>query len=486
MSKVNPTHDEIPIEVVGSTVFGRYPKISVEQTFNMIISDGFLVPFAGHQKVNPYSLGETGRGIYSSSKGGFIILVVDEYVYKVNSNLNFERIANLSSSNGDVFIAEDNASNIAICDKKNIYIYNYSDSAGGFYTITLDFIPGYITFGTGQFIASVLNPDPENLGFWRLSDYDDNSFVFFPTAGSTDPVGPNYVGDFQTKGDVVQAVIPLPSRGNNVLVFGKIVTELWVQAGLPAFPYQKNTAYNLDYGCINPATIAWLDKYVVWVGGNQQAGATIMFTDGSEIQQISNDGINFKLAELTKPQDCYGFLFRQDGHLFYVVTFYTDNLSYAYDFNTQKFFTLTDENGNYYVAQKVVFFNNKYYFISINDGNFYELSSTIYTYDGHEIPRVRICKNFRLPDASRFAINMITFTIEEGESDEIQYVQLSYSKDGGQSFSSMDTKQLNQLGKRQNRLRFWSKGVANDFAMQFRFYMKTRAVMTNGVMSIYQ
>ncbi len=45
------TFTQMPLDIVGSTKFGRYPKISVEQTWNMIISDGFLVPFAGYLKV---------------------------------------------------------------------------------------------------------------------------------------------------------------------------------------------------------------------------------------------------------------------------------------------------------------------------------------------------------------------------------------------------------------------------------------------------
>jgi hypothetical protein len=37
-----------PLNLVGSSVFGRYPKISIEKTYNMFESQGWMVPYAGY------------------------------------------------------------------------------------------------------------------------------------------------------------------------------------------------------------------------------------------------------------------------------------------------------------------------------------------------------------------------------------------------------------------------------------------------------
>ena len=42
---------KISWQIVGSTKFGRYPKISHEQTFNMIRADDFLVDYAGYKNI---------------------------------------------------------------------------------------------------------------------------------------------------------------------------------------------------------------------------------------------------------------------------------------------------------------------------------------------------------------------------------------------------------------------------------------------------
>jgi hypothetical protein len=288
------------------------------------------------------------------------------------------------------------------------------------------------------------------------------------------------------------------------------------------------------------------------LAANEKSGPVIAYSTGGDINRISTDGIDFKFTQLTNPGNSYGFLFRQDGHLIYQITFPDDNLTYIYDFNTKKFFTLCDKNMNAHIAKRITFFNDNYYFVSFIDGNLYQISTQFTTYNGDEIPRIRVCRNIRLPDASRFAVNNLTFTIEQGtqvdtfineplltdlgeiiltdsglpilvegnglqiiieepittdlgqnlltNNGEIifanvistapyaipQTVDLSVSKNGGESFGTIWSKNLNTPGNFRNRLIYWNLGAANDFVPQFRFWGLSRFVATDGIVSIYQ
>lgn len=518
------TLQTVPLNIVGSNVFGRYPKISVEQTFNMIISDGWLVPFAGYQfQSNPGELGQNGRAIYASTRLGKMIVVIDNFVYTLNNNLISQKIGTINTYSGDVFIDENNTSQIAICDKANLWIYNWSTGAFTQASLPTDpatnsvVIPGYVTYQDGFFI--VPNSESSN---WFLSQAGDGTSWNWGTGNV--PV----FASIQTKPDNAVATLRFPGRGNLLLIFGKTVTELWFDAGNVLFPYTRSTTQSIDYGCLNPATIASGNNLVVWLGANEKSGPFILYTNGGDIQKISNDGIDFRLSQLNNPAASYGYLFRQDGHLLYVITFTDplDNVSFCYDFNTSKFFTLTDENMNYHVARRVAFFNETYYFVSINDGNIYNMSTRFTDFDYgsnlvYEIPRVRVCKNFRLPDQSRFVMQNITFTIEQGIGQDnnanivklfsnessselvttegrtalifqeklnqrVQRVDMRYSRDGGMSYGSDYSKILNSVGNAQNRMNFWNLGMANDFVPQFRFYGFYRFVATDGLMSYYQ
>lgn len=536
----SPTFTNVALDIVGSTKFGRYPKISVEQTYNMIISDNFLVPFAGHELVTPIQDTYEGRGIYTSNRAQKMFAVIGNGLYSISNNLTATRLHSIDTFNGDVFISENNANQLAICDKQHLYIYNYATSTFSIPTLPTGVIPGYVTYQDGYFII----PDIESAN-WYLSA-QNNGLSWDWGAGST-PVS----GSLQTKPDKAVATLRFPGRGNLLLVFGNTVTELWTDVGNQLFPYQRNSQVNIDYGCLNAATIAYNENIVVWLGANEQSGPVIMYTTGADIQRISTDGIDFRFTQLSNPSNSYGFLFRQDGHLLYQLTFPDDNLTYVFDFNTRKFFTLSDEYLNAHIAKRVAFFNDKYFFVSNKDGNIYEIGTQFTTYDGKEIPRIRICRNIRLPDASRFSVNNLTFTLEQGDQidspidddlltesglvlmtedelplqiieaaeqiielplltetedillteagDEIfateiedfvltipQKVALSISKDGGETFGSSWDKQLNPTGKRKNRLIYWNLGAANDFVPQFRFWGLSRFVATDGIANIYQ
>jgi hypothetical protein len=469
----SPNTKQIPLGMVGGTNFGRYPKISTEQTFNMIVSDGFLVSYAGYENVVSISPNGVGRGIYASSRLGKMIAVIDNGIYTVDDQLVFDRVGDLDTYAGDVSIAENNGSQIAICDKSAIYIYDYAGS-GSFQKVTTDFIPAYVAFQNGYFIAAEAG-QPK----WRLSDLNN---------GLSWPAGASNVGEFETDADNVLAAFPIPGKGNLLFVMGSLVTEPWFDIGTSLFPYQKNTQSNIAYGALNSATIDWNEKFVVWLGINRKSGPAILLSEGGDVKQISNEGFNYRFSRLNKPQNCTAFLFKQDGHLIYQMTFYdpSDNLSLAYDFETNLFFTLTDEYMNYHIARRVVFFNNTYYFVSFRDGNIYEFSTKYNTLDGVEMPCIRIPKNLRFPDSSRFVVNNITFLMEQGESANEQRIDLSLSIDGGESFSSYGDIVANPLGKRQNRVDFWQLGAANDFVPQFRFQGKTRHVIGEGEVSVYQ
>lgn len=484
MASMSPSKSQgFPLKIVGSTKFGRYEKMSSEQTFNMIISDGWLVPFGGWSPRSIINYQGEGRGIYSSAKNNHMYAVIDGNIWSFDSSLSRTVIGVMDTFTGDVFIDENNVNQIAFSDGESIYIYNYLTSS--FVQLTsaiLGFKPGYLTFQDSRFIS----PDTDT-NQYRLSEVGN---------GLSFPFDAQHVGEVSTKPTRCVACVRFPARGNLLLVMGQTVGEQWMDVGAQLFPYQRSQSTNLDYGCINPATIATNQDIVCWVAINEQSGLAIMSTTGSEAKKISTDGIDFKLTELKYPSNCYGFMVRLDGHLCYVVSWPKDNLSYLYDFNTEMFFTLTDENMDVFIVKRVAFFNNTYYFVSLKDGNLYELNSRILTYDYgnavYEIPQIRIVDSLQLPDQSRFMINVIGFTIQSGEfdyhvedTDNIPHIDLSISRDGGVNYGNNVKRIMRPQAFRKNKLTWTQAGEANDMVLQFRFHaLNGRFICSDGEVQI--
>ena len=531
---------DVPLKIVGGSNFGRYPKISQEQTWNFIVSDDFLVPYAGYATAVVLNSTEKGRGIYTTFNGELMVAVIGNNFYKITQNTTTGQLeafsrGSLQTYDGDVYIAENNNAEICVTDGVYVYVYNWlTDSniaqlTAAQYDYTIYSNPGYISFQNGRFILAC-----QNTNYWILSGF--NNAFSWPIGASN----PELVGSIQTKPTRMQAAIPVPGGGNNLIVMGSNVAESWQDVGAALFPYQRAVTYNVDYGCINAASIAELDNLIVWLAVNEQSGPIIMYATGSQTKMISTDGISYVLANLTNAANCTGFLFRQDGHMIYQFTFPDDNISYAYDFNTGLFFNVSDEKLNYHIARQVVLFNNDYYFVSLNGGDIYrfgtQYSDAIYTINGaaipKEIPRIRITPPVRLPTQRYFIAKSLGFTIENGQKNiktllpvqsntlgqilatesyvdittesgnpigieataaQTEYVvnyseavDLSISRDGGESFGSSWRLNMNPTGQRKSRFIYQRLGIVNDATFQLRFNGFGRFVCTDGLLEVYQ
>lgn len=527
---------EVPVEIVGGNQFGRYAKINDAQTWNMIVSDGWLVPYAGYKRVVDVDSDLVGRGLHTSTIGGFMIGVIGSQVIqitKTGGHFHYTVIGNLSTSTGEVYMAENTAKQIVITDGRYVYMVDYSSGAavlktsapGGDINFSSQFSnasPGYVAYQNGRFVMAI-----NGTARWCLSDFN-NGLIWTN--------GTNTVGGFTIKPDYVQACVPSPSGGNTLMVFGKTAVQFWQDTGAALFPYQLQSTSNIDYGCVSPATIATLNQYVVWLAVNEQSGPVLMVATGNKVEAISTDGIDFRLGNLINPENCTGFLFQQDGHIIYQFTFVSDNLSYIYDFKSQMFFSVTDENMDYHIAREVVYFANDYFFVSLKAGNVYRFDSTYTDADYgddvvKQLPRIRITPPFRLPSQRNYIARSLGFTIENGRPNEVtttggiplggttlatesglliaaedttlidveseltvtpvyttysEAVDLSISRDGGVTFGSSSRLNMNPVGKRRSRFIWQRLGMANDITFQLRFSGWSRFVVGDGVLDVYQ
>jgi hypothetical protein len=524
--------EEVPVRVVGSSVFGRYPTISVERTYNMFVStsgDGeeeWLVNFAGYESIIAFFASSTeGRGLFHSVRGDFLIAVVGAAVFRSNDVTETPvQIGTLGTTTGEVFIDENLSSQIAIVDGQNVYIYNYAASAFALATLTGgggagDLQPNYVTYQNTYFIFG--NALTTNAG--------SQWFVFEKGTGDTEL---DYVQTLtlQTKPDFAKAALRIPGKGNNLLVFGSTVAEIWTNIG-GLQVYQRNASINIDFGCASVSTIAANEEVVAWLGINEKSSPALMAMRGGNAERISTDGLDFLLDTVQFVEQSTAFFYRQDGHLFYVLSFFNsaDNFSITFDFTSNKIYDITDWDFSYFPARQVAYFNNQTYFVSLKDGHLYEMGSDITTYDLssdnstlYEIPRIRVTNTFRFPRPEKFKIKLFTFVIESGTTaqaydtptcfgyilDEVNNaiiysedglpllveggycytnkprVDLTISKNGGITFSNTVPYLLKATGQFQNQPRFNQLGYAEQITYQMRFWGMGRFVVKNGVMEI--
>lgn len=514
---------EADIDLIGSSTFGLHPKISPAQTWNMYVSDGWYEHYPGWKKIVDLnsSLGSAqGRGGLKSTRGNFIIVSVGDTLWRFDATETATLIGNIATHEGPVFMAENLNSQIAIVDGLKMYIYNRDNNTLTTQSVPGSLIPNYVKYHDSGFVVG--NADTTGNGAqWFKFVYSDPENVVVA-----------YTLALETKSDYARAVIPIPGKGNNVLVMGLSVAEIHTDVG-GAQGYQRVSTINIDYGAVSVATIAALKTFVFWLAINEASVPVIVQFNGSEIKEVSTDGINGVLEKIQFPALSVGYLYSIGNHLFYVLTFYhpKDNKSYAYDVNQDKFYNISDWNYDFHPARMILYLNGSAYFISLKNGAIYKTSDSylsqdenIATYpdegykfqDNHVIPQVRICSTFRKKGSIKGIGRRFNFTVEQGndptyaevsaidftenivtEVDEEDIVSqggeqlvtqnqvigingknlfytpvldFSMSKDGGVTYSASKFKKMNFYGHRQNIVNFDMLGQFNEITMRVKFW----------------
>lgn len=534
---------DIPVRIVGSSVFGRYPTISVERTYNMFITssaDGeeeWLANFPGYSQIlRLIEEGAEGRGVFHSIRGQFLIAFVGADVFRINLlNEVPTLLGTIGTSTGEIFSDENLSSQIVFVDGQVAYIYNYLSAPASFSPAVYDahdsdFQPNYVTYHNTYFIFGN-----------ALTSNDGSKWVIYQSgADGTLPNAYNLTWvqtlALQTKPDFAKAVLRIPGKGNNIIVFGSTVAEIWNNIG-GQLVYQRNASINIDYGAASVATIAANDEYVAWLGINEKSSPALMVMQGGSATRISTDGLDHLFETVHFPTRSTAFLYRQGGHSFYILSFFdpTDNFTIMYDFTKQKIYDLTDWDFTAFPARQIVYYNNKNYFISFKDGSIYEINSDFTTYDVfantesinadqiYDIPCVRLTNTYRITNRpEKFKIKMFTFTIESGTTpdaydtpycfgyilnevtDQIIYsedglpllleggycytnkprVDLTISKNGGNTFSNAVSYELKKTGQYKNQPRWNNLGYAQQITYQMRIWGKGRKVIKNGTMEV--
>jgi hypothetical protein len=533
---------DVPVRIVGSSVFGINETISVERTYNMYVStsgDGkeqVLINFPGYAAILALiDGGAEGRGIFRSVRGGFLVAVVAADVFRINFLSEVAtQIGTISSSSGEVVFAENLSSQICFVDGTLAYIYNYASApsaigAAVYNNVPTDtqFAPNYVSYHNTYFLFGN-----------ALTTSFGSQWVIFEEDVGTGIYDLNWVQTLalQTKPDFAKAVIPIPGKANNIIVFGSTVAEIWNNIG-GLIVYQRNSAINIDFGVASVNTIAANDEVVAWLGINEQSKPALMAMRGGSAQRISTDGIDYLLARVVEPELSTAVLFRQAGHTFYILTFFgdSDNFSIVYDFTLDKIYDLTDWDFTAYPARQVVYFDERTLFLSFKDGAIYEINTNFNTYDAfanssgvlvdkiYDMPCVRLTDTFRVPGRpEKFKVKMFTFPLECGttpdafldnvctgyliteDTEQIIYtedgfpilaengfcytnrprVDLTISKNGGITFSNVVSYTTKPTGDFKCQPRFNNLGYAQQLAFQFRFWGAGRKVVRDGTAEI--
>jgi hypothetical protein len=245
---------------------------------------------------------------------GVLYAVAGSELYSIDSNSTILRGTNITGT-GPVSMT-DNGTQIFIAANPDGYIYNIDTTA--FAKINDFDFPGAVTVGyiNGYFVFN----EPNSQRVWVTELFDGTSIE--PLSFASAEASPD---------NVVSLIVD----HKEIWIFGNNSTEVWYDAGQPDYPLAPIQGAFLETGCAAPYSVAKMDNSVFWLGTDARGAGMVYRARGYQPQRISTHAIEYAIQSYSTISDAIAYTYQQDGHMFYVLTFPTANVTWVYDAATQ-------------------------------------------------------------------------------------------------------------------------------------------------------
>lgn len=268
------------------------------------------------------------------------------------------------------------------------------------------------------------------------------------------------------------------SYRNQLLVLGSETLSGWQNIGGADFPFEF-AGIQEQKGCFAPDTVIESDGVLYWVGGTRREKAQILAYTGGRPEPISTRAIEKVISKYTRAQlaESYSWDYSEDGAQF--IGFAFPDETFVFDLSTKLWHTRqsTDDAGNQ-VAWRSSGIIEGYSFLLTADrlsGKIGRVSRDVLSEYGTDIQRTVV-----LPpvdnNGSLLMFNRFELVAETGEAesdDDEAIVRLSWSDNGGRSFSDEEQDTLGADGEYTKRA-YWNGLGYADRSRMFKIETSSR------------
>lgn len=251
--------------------------------------------------------------------------------------------------------------------------------------------------------------------------------------------------------------------------------EVWYDAGGASFPFQILPGVFLQHGAIAPYSVATHDLSVFWLSIDAAGQGTVFQGEGYQARRISTwaiaNAIQQALESGASIADAQGMVYKQQDHVFYVLTFPSADFTYVYDVTEELWHQRTWTDPASGEAHRVRF-NCCALAYNVNvcadweNGNIYTLDLATYTDNGAPIVRTRAFPHL-VNDGKRVSYDALRLDIECGDGyanapTQQPLISLAVSDDRGRTFWNAPTQSLGQVGNYLAQPQWRQLGLARD------------------------
>lgn len=389
------------------------------------------------------------RGIHATKQGGRLFVVSANKLYELDATFTATEIGTLNSATGYVSM-DDNGLQLVIVDGADGY---------------------YVTLATNAFLEIT---DPDWMGANQVT-YQDGYFIF-----NRPDTGQFYISDLSSIAidalDIASAegspdnIVGIISDHQDLWIFGQNSVEVFFNSGAAAFPFERTQGAFVEHGCAARFSIAKMNNAVFWLSSDDKGQGMVYMASSYQPQRISTHAVEFAIQNYATISDAIAWTYQQNGHHFYVLNFPSAATTWVYDSSTgmwhERAYTVAGEFQRHR-AHVHSFAFGKHVVGDYENGNIYELSSTVYTDAGAEIVRRRVSPHIT-SGLKRIFYDTFQLDVETGTGlDGIAQgtdpqAFLEFSDDGGHTWSNEKWLAFGKIGQRKKRAIWRRLGQSRD------------------------
>lgn len=265
-----------------------------------------------------------------------------------------------------------------------------------------------------------------------------------------------------------------------VYLIGSETAEVWYDAGTSPFPLEAIQEAFMEEGgtCAAFSAVRGM-KGPIWLNKNPKGQGVVVRIDGYETKRISTHAVEFAMQGYSTITDAQAFSYQDQGHSFYVLTFPTANATWVFDETTELWAQrgFYDQGGNEFDAYRPsshCYAFGKHLVSDRLSGAIYEMAVDKYAdFDGVELRRVRrgphICEELKRIVHDSFELDCeVGLGLTTGQGSDPR-AMLSWSDDGGKTWSNEHWTTMGAIGKYKTRVRWSRLGLARDRVYELAF-----------------
>lgn len=328
--------------------------------------------------------------------------------------------------------------------------------------------------------------DPSFLGADRVAFID--GWLIFNQPGTqnfytTAPVPYTLLfdGSFFAKNDTnSDNLVTLSDNNRELWLIGEVHTEIWFDGGGAQFAFQRIPGASPPIGCAAKHSITRFGDTLVWLGKNREGENIVVQTQQYTWGRISNHALEAAIASYPQVEDAVGYAYQDIGHLFYVLSFPTADVTWVFDASTQEWherasYDSSTAQFHRHRSNCYMNFQNLRLVGDYQSGQIHNMSRKVYTDAGEPLISIRRCQPvWSRTDRKRVfhSALQIEFSpgvgLQTGQGSSPQ-AMMRMSDDGGATFGTERWQGIGKAGEMKNRAIWRRLGHARDRVYEVRY-----------------